>query len=88
VNPLEGLLHPPPEWTLDALCAQIGGDPFFPRKGSNGADAKRICARCEVKAQCLEYALEMEDSDGVEGLEGIWGGLTEMERRPLKRKAA
>ena len=51
------------------------------RKGGS-REAKRICTRCEVRAECLEYAL------GSDERFGIWGGLSERERRKLKRRAA
>ncbi|TAK89401.1 MAG: WhiB family transcriptional regulator [Burkholderiaceae bacterium] len=71
-----------PEWQERALCSQTDPDAFFPEKGGSTREAKRICARCEVKAECLEYAL------GHEERFGIWGGLSERERRKLKRRAA
>jgi WhiB family redox-sensing transcriptional regulator len=68
-------------WQADALCAQTDPEAFFPEKGGSTRDAKRICAGCEVKAQCLEYALQNDERFG------IWGGLSERERRKLKKLA-
>lgn len=68
-----------PDWRADALCAQTDLEAFFPEKGGSTRTAKQICAVCEVKAQCLEYALENGE------LIGVWGGLTEKERRELRR---
>lgn len=48
---------PPPDWTASALCAQVDPEVWFPEKGEKNADAKRICARCEVREQCLAYAI-------------------------------
>lgn len=66
-------------WQADALCAQTDPEAFFPEKGGSTRDAKRICSGCEVKAQCLEYALQNDERFG------IWGGLSERERRRLRR---
>lgn len=68
-------------WQTDALCAQTDPEAFFPEKGGSTRDAKRICASCEVKAQCLEYALKNDERFG------IWGGLSERERRKLRKRA-
>ncbi len=68
-------------WQTDALCAQTDPEAFFPEKGGSTRDAKRICASCDVRAQCLEYALHNDERFG------IWGGLSERERRKLKRRA-
>jgi WhiB family redox-sensing transcriptional regulator len=76
-----------PEWMDRALCAQIGGDGFYPDKGTPGepaenavtvVEAKRICARCPVRSDCLEYALENDERYG------IWGGTSDRERRRLR----
>ena len=68
-------------WQDQALCAQTDPEAFFPEKGGSTREAKRICVGCEVKAECLEYALMQDERFG------IWGGLSERERRRLKRKA-
>jgi len=68
-------------WQADALCAQTDPEAFFPEKGGSTRDAKRICGQCEVKSECLEYALKNDERFG------IWGGLSERERRKLKRRA-
>jgi WhiB family redox-sensing transcriptional regulator len=69
------------EWQDRALCAETDPEAFFPEKGGSTREAKRICNGCEVRAQCLEYALEHDERFG------IWGGLSERERRKLKRRA-
>ncbi|MGB3732383.1 WhiB family transcriptional regulator [Microbacterium sp.] len=69
-------------WQVDALCAQTDPEAFFPEKGGSTRDAKRICASCEVRSECLEYALSNDERFG------IWGGLSERERRKLKRRAS
>jgi WhiB family redox-sensing transcriptional regulator len=76
------LLGNAPEWQERALCSQTDPEAFFPEKGGSTREAKRICSRCEVKSECLEYAL------GHDERFGIWGGLSERERRRLKRRAA
>ncbi len=74
----EGLLA----WQDQALCAQTDPEAFFPEKGGSTREAKRICVGCEVKQECLEYALMQDERFG------IWGGLSERERRRLKRRAS
>ncbi|MFJ6653202.1 WhiB family transcriptional regulator [Microbacterium sp. NPDC091313] len=69
-------------WQTDALCAQTDPEAFFPEKGGSTRDAKRICTTCDVRDQCLEYALQNDERFG------IWGGLSERERRKLKRRAS
>lgn len=68
-------------WQERALCAQTDPEAFFPEKGGSTREAKRICSVCEVRAECLEYALAQDERFG------IWGGLSERERRKLKRRA-
>jgi WhiB family transcriptional regulator, redox-sensing transcriptional regulator len=68
-----------PEWQEKALCAQTDPEAFFPEKGGSTREAKRICLGCEVRDACLEYALANDERFG------IWGGLSERERRRLKR---
>ncbi|HEU5475854.1 MAG TPA: WhiB family transcriptional regulator [Actinophytocola sp.] len=69
------------EWQERALCAQTDPEAFFPEKGGSTREAKRICQGCEVRAECLEYALAHDERFG------IWGGLSERERRRLKKRA-
>lgn len=69
----------PPAWMREALCAQLG-DPelFFPTKGGSTSEAKGVCRRCPVQAECLEFALDNNEAFGV------WGGVSERNRRRLK----
>ena len=67
-------------WQERALCAQTDPEAFFPEKGGSTREAKKVCVSCEVRAECLEYALENDERFG------IWGGLPERERRKLKRR--
>ena len=68
-------------WQEQALCAETDPEAFFPEKGGSTREAKKICTGCEVKAECLEYALSNDERFG------IWGGLSERERRRLRRRA-
>lgn len=74
---IELVLPAQPEWVRDALCAQTDPDLFFPDKGGTTKPAKQICARCPVAEQCLADALERHDRYG------IWGGLSERDRRRI-----
>jgi WhiB family redox-sensing transcriptional regulator len=69
------------DWQERALCAQTDPEAFFPEKGGSTREAKRICSGCEVRAECLDYALAHDERFG------IWGGLSERERRRLRRAA-
>jgi WhiB family redox-sensing transcriptional regulator len=69
----------PLAWQSDALCAQTDPEAFFPEKGGSTREAKKICSQCSVSSECLEYALLNDERFG------IWGGLSERERRRLKR---
>ena len=71
----------PERWQDRALCAQTDPEIFFPEKGGSTREAKKICARCPVRAECLEYALKNDERFG------IWGGLSERERRRLRRRS-
>ena len=67
-------------WQAVALCAQTDPEAFFPEKGGSTREAKSVCKACEVKMECLEYALTHDERYG------IWGGLSERERRKLRRR--
>jgi WhiB family transcriptional regulator, redox-sensing transcriptional regulator len=69
----------PLAWQADSLCAQTDPEAFFPEKGGSTREAKKICTSCEVRSQCLEYALQNDERFG------IWGGLSERERRKLRK---
>lgn len=71
----------PLEWQAKALCSQTDPEAFFPEKGGSTREAKRVCLSCEVRVECLEYALAHDERFG------IWGGLSERERRRLKKHA-
>ncbi len=67
------------DWRERASCRGIDTEEFYPGKGESGATAKKICKRCQVRSQCLEYAMAMADDNG------IWGGIGEGERRRMLR---
>jgi WhiB family redox-sensing transcriptional regulator len=71
-----------PGWQGLGLCAETDPEVFFPEKGGSTRQAKLVCRGCEVRGECLEYALEHDERFG------IWGGLSERERRRMKRDAA
>ena len=68
-------------WQERALCAQTDPEAFFPEKGGSTREAKKVCLSCDVRVECLEYALQCDERFG------IWGGLSERERRRLKKRA-
>ena len=70
------------DWSVDALCAQVGGEMFFPHPRDAAAirAAKRICADCLVRAECLNEALAAEANPP-----GVCGGTSELERRRIRR---
>lgn len=67
-------------WRERALCAQTDPDVFHPELGESTAAALRICSLCEVRLECLDFAL----ATGQEW--GVWGGMTQSARTRLLRK--
>jgi WhiB family transcriptional regulator, redox-sensing transcriptional regulator len=65
-------------WRQQAACRGTDLDVFYPERGQTARPARQVCARCPVREPCLEYALSNRIASG------IWGGLTERERRPLQ----
>lgn len=76
VEPWRDHAVPGEEWRLDAACRDTDPETFYP-EGLSSYPAKRICERCDVKAECLDYSVRNRERFGV------WGGLGEQERRPL-----
>jgi hypothetical protein len=70
-----------PEFRFDAICSQTDPEAFYPEKGGSTKEAKRICLGCPVREQCLQYALDHDERYGV------WGGMSERDRRRLQRAA-
>ena len=69
-------------WQDYALCAETDPEIFYPEQGVSTRPAKQICAQCFVREPCLAYAMETGERFG------IWGGLSENERRRLRREAS
>jgi WhiB family redox-sensing transcriptional regulator len=75
------------DWRHNAVCSDVDPDLFFPI-GTTGLaliqtmEAKAVCRRCPVMEQCLQWALDSRQEAGV------WGGLSEDERRAMQRRAA
>jgi hypothetical protein len=67
----------PPGWTLAAACQFVDAELFFPEKGGSTREAKLVCAGCDVRQECLQFALDHQERFG------IYGGLSERERRRL-----
>ena len=67
----------PPDWHQHAACAGTDPDLFFPTKNRTAHAAKRICAVCEVRAECLAYAIDNEPL-------GVWGGMSLRERLAVR----
>lgn len=67
------------DWTTAAACRQGSPDELFV-KGAEQHKAKIVCGACPVRTECLAEALD----NGIEW--GVWGGLTERERRAVLRK--
>jgi WhiB family redox-sensing transcriptional regulator len=68
------------DWRSAALCAQTDPELFFPEKGGSPAPALRVCRVCPVRLPCLAFALAGDERHGV------WGGLSERERRRVRRR--
>ncbi|MFN8021828.1 MAG: WhiB family transcriptional regulator [Acidimicrobiales bacterium] len=69
-------------WQDEANCLGVDPDLFFPERGASTREAKEVCRGCVVRLECLEYALTNGEKFG------IWGGLSERERRRLRRQRA
>tara|TARA_B100000686_G_scaffold274393_1_gene292431 strand:- start:394 stop:714 length:321 start_codon:yes stop_codon:yes gene_type:complete len=69
-------------WQDFANCLGVDPDLFFPERGASTREAKEVCRGCEVRESCLEYALQNGEKFG------IWGGMSERERRRIRRQRA
>ncbi len=69
-------------WQENANCLGVDPDLFFPERGASTREAKTVCRGCEVRVDCLEYTLAHGEKFG------IWGGLSERERRRVRRQRA
>lgn len=70
------------EWHRYANCLGVDPDLFFPERGASTREAKEVCRGCVVREQCLEFALTNGEKFG------IWGGMSERERRRIRRQRA
>ena len=71
----------PASWRYRAACRGADLALFFPGRGESADAARRICADCPVRQPCLDYALSHAITHG------IWGGLAERDRRPLRARS-
>jgi WhiB family transcriptional regulator, redox-sensing transcriptional regulator len=69
-------------WQDHANCLGVDPDLFFPERGASTREAKEVCRGCVVREDCLEFALGNGEKFG------IWGGLSERERRRIRRQRA
>ena len=69
-------------WQGQANCKGVDPDLFFPERGASTREAKEVCRGCVVREDCLEYALANSEKFG------IWGGMSERERRRGRRARA
>lgn len=69
-------------WQDYANCRGADADLFFPERGASTRKAKSICAACQVRVECLEFAVVNSEKFG------IWGGLSERERRKIRKQRA
>ncbi|WP_436764209.1 WhiB family transcriptional regulator [Streptosporangium sp. V21-05] len=75
------------DWRHRAACRDVDPELFFPIGNTGPAlmqieEAKQVCSTCSISEACLKWALESGQDAGV------WGGLSEDERRALKRRTA
>lgn len=76
---LELLLTTEQTWQRQANCMGVDPDLFFPERGASTREAKEVCRGCVVQSECLDYAIAHGEKFG------IWGGLSERERRRVRR---
>ena len=69
-------------WQDKANCLGVDPDLFFPERGASTREAKEVCRGCVVREECLEFALANGEKFG------IWGGMSERERRRIRRQRA
>jgi WhiB family redox-sensing transcriptional regulator len=73
-------MDPELDWMARGLCTSISPSTFFPSDGAGVEVARKICATCPVKEECLEHALVNRIDHGV------WGGCSERERRRILKR--
>jgi WhiB family redox-sensing transcriptional regulator len=77
---IEALAEGDLSWQDYANCRGADADLFFPERGASTRKAKAICAACDVRQECLDYAISSGEKFG------IWGGMSERERRRVRRQ--
>lgn len=79
VDDLTGYEMIPTDWMEHAVCRGLDTNIFYPSRGEAASPAIAICATCPVTQQCADYAVAIRQKHG------IWGGLTEANRRRIER---
>lgn len=69
-------------WKSAGACAGFDTDMFYPERGESTDEAKAVCQGCDIREQCLEFALANGENFG------IWGGTSERQRREIRRQRA
>jgi len=70
-----------PAWMDDALCRETGSDLFYTtHRGRHLGEAFRVCQLCDVRAECLDWAISHNEQFGV------WGGKSPLQRQEIKRQ--
>lgn len=83
--PISKLMFQPPAWMAEGRCAEVDPALFFAehRGDRHATVAKTICANCEVRDKCLDYAMGVQPDFDY----GVWGGTTETERKRLRAQS-
>lgn len=68
-------------WQKEANCKGVDPDLFFPGRGESKHEAQRVCNKCDVRQECLEFALSYKGANPP----GIWGGESEGARRAIRK---
>ena len=72
----------PQGWQDLANCLGVDPELFFPERGASTREAKEVCRGCVVRGEGLEFALDIGEKFGS------WGGMSERERRRIRRQRA
>jgi WhiB family redox-sensing transcriptional regulator len=81
-SPIRLVLADERPWAAYGTCRGVDPDLFFPGPEGDVGEATKICSGCPVQTECADWALNMQLTYG------IWGGLTERDRRRLLRRSA
>ena len=73
--------EPTPAWFADANCLGLDPAVFITEGGESLEPARRVCAACVVRVECLDYALSQSPR-----VVGVWGGTSERDRRSMRRE--